>query len=204
MAKPKTRKWSNLKGVVPDKPQVTDERLQRVLKLRDERRGKDMDALAQEWNELEAADALAKFEQSKRNEKYDAIERLILDQIETVVKPAAGTDLWRSNSNQGTFSPKFTPIAVVTDKTALRKWIEDTNQEHLLEVPKGALNDLVREALDPALAATLTPDQRALLKPGDPSSGAPPPGVTVFLDQAVHHTGGPVVKPTGQDDSSDD
>lgn len=161
--------------------------MQKVFEAKDARQAKTMNELALEWADLEEEEEFEELAQSERNIKYAALERRILEELEKV-KQVAGTDMWRGEGH--TFSPKFTPRPVVTDLPALMAWIKSTGQEHQLTLPKPRLKSIVCEALDTELAASMTVAQRAELKPGDPSSGACPPGVSAFLDTGVHHTGG--------------
>lgn len=182
----KPRKWSNLKGQVADVPVEMSPWMQEVMAQADARGDRSMEDLAKEYYALEQEATLARQAESKRNILFAAIDRCILKHLERV-KEVAGTDLWRG-AEGGTFSPKFTPHPVVADPVALMQWLRDTDQLHLLTLPKSRLKSIVCEALDTELASSLTPAQRALIKPGDPSSGAPPPGVNVFLHTGVHHT----------------
>lgn len=181
----KPRKWSNLKGQIPDAPVEVSEHTEKIFAARDERRGRPLAELADEWADLEEEEAFAKLAEEKRNIIYAALEGLILDALKTV-KDVAGTDMWRGERK--TFSPQFTPRPTVKDPAALRKWIEDTGQHDQLSLSAPRLKAIVCEALDTEAAAAMTPAQRAQLKPGDPSSGVAPPGVEVFLQQTVHHT----------------
>jgi hypothetical protein len=205
--KDKPRKWANLKGQIPDDPSQVElnPRTLEVIAEADKRRQKDggapitMDDLAQEWSGLEEEEEFEDLARSKRNILYDALTRRILEELERV-KAIAGTDLWRGEGQ--TFSPKFALNIRVTDPQALRKWVEDTNQQHLLTVPRGRLNGIVSEAMNVDSAAALTPAERAALKPGQPGSGMPPPGVEVTLFTTVHHTA-PGRKTRGSSDPDD-
>jgi hypothetical protein len=187
MARNKPRAWSNLKGQLPDYqgPDDTSERRQAILKEADERAARTMDELAAEWDALEEEEEFEELARKERNIKYAALEIIILRQLEKV-KEVAGTDMWRGDGQ--TFSPKFTPRPIVSDPAALMAWIKAKSLESLLTLSTGRLASLVKEALDMDAAAVLTPAERAALQPGDPASGAPPPGVTTFLQTSVHHT----------------
>lgn len=194
----KPRKWSNLEGTLPaDTSSELSERFQQVLAEVDKRRGTTMQDLQDEWVDLEEEERFAKLAEYNRNVKYEALERRILEELEKV-KAVAGTDMWRGAAK--TFSPKWTPRPSVEDTARLMQWIKDTGQEHQLTLPAPRLKSIVCEALDTDAAALMTPAQRAQLKPGDPASGAPPPGVTVFLDKSVHHTTVKAGAPIPQDD----
>lgn len=182
----KPRKWSNLKGQIPDAaPSETTEWMAKVYIEKDGLAGKTMQEMQDEWVALEEEEEFAKLAESKRNITYKALELRILEELQKV-KAIAGTDMWRGENK--TFSPKFTPHPTVTDPVALMKWIHDTNQEAQLTLSAPRLKSIVNEALDTEAAVAMTPAQRAELKPGDPASGAPPPGVAVFLQTGVHHT----------------
>lgn len=194
--KTKDRAWSNLKGVIPDAPEqveltprtikVIEEADKRRVKLVDEQEHPvTMDDLAKEWSGLEEEEEFEELAKTQRNIIYDALTRRILEELEHV-KAVAGTDMWRGDGQ--TFSPKFALNIKVTDPIALRKWVEETGQQHLLTIPRGRLNGIVAEAMKLDTAAALTPAERAALKPGQPGSGQPPPGVEVTLFTTVHHT----------------
>lgn len=201
MARNKPRKWSNLKGQVPDAPvNETSEWMQEVFKEKDARKDLGMDELQQEYGDLVAADEAAAAAASERNIKYAALDRRILEELEKV-KKVSGQDMWRGNGH--TFSPKFSPRPVVEDSAKLLAWIKETNQEDQLTLPTGRLNAIIAECMNTDLAAILTPAQRATLKPGDPGSGMPPPGIKLFLQTSVHHTS-PKAKPAGGGDSPAD
>lgn len=211
----KSRKWSNLKGTIPDAVDLSP-RAQEVIKLADERRVKQvvdegqptditvpygMDDLAQEWNGLEEEEAFEDMAREGRNVIYDAITKRILEELERV-KALSGGDLWRGQDQ--TFSPKYMLNIKVTDPVALRKWVEDTGQQHLLTIPSGRLKGIVSEAMDTDKAAPLSPAERAQLKAGQPGSGQAPPGVEVSLFTTVHHTSTkPGKKTRGSSDSDD-
>jgi hypothetical protein len=183
----KPRKWSNLKGQLPDDPEQVQMSpwMEKVLTAKDARQSHTMQQLQDEWVDLEQEEAFASLAEGERNIKYEALERRILEELERV-KAVAGTDMWRGESK--TFSPQFTPRPVVDDPAKLLQWIKDTKQEALLTLPAPRLKSLVCEALDTEAAAVMTPAQRAELKAGEPASGSPPPGVSVYLQTKVHHT----------------
>lgn len=200
----KTRKWSNMKGQIPDAVDLSP-RAALVIAEADKRRWKPavepsgalvevvpgvqvevtMDDLAAEYNNLEEEEAFEDMARDRRNIVYDALTKRILEEIEKV-KAIAGTDMWRGQDQ--TFSPKYMLNIRVTDPVALRKWVRETDQEHLLTLPSGRLKAIVGEALNTDAAAAMTPGERAALKPGMPASGQPPPGVEVSLFTTIHHT----------------
>ncbi len=202
----KVRKWSNLKGQIPDAVDLSP-RGQEVIKEADTRRNKEtgepvtMDDLALEWNGLEEEEAFEDMAREKRNIVYDALTKRILEELDRV-KTMAGTDLWRGQDQ--TFSPKYMLNIRVTDPIALRKWVEETGQQHLLTIPVGRLKGIVGEAMNTDSAAAMTPAERATLKAGQPGSGMPPPGVEVSLFTTVHHTStAPGKKTRGSSDPDD-
>jgi hypothetical protein len=186
MAKNKARKWSNLVGKLPeDAPRESSEWMEKVFVLKDELKSATMDDLACAYADLDEEEALAELAQKERNIKYKALELRILEELDKV-KAIAGTDMWRGRGQ--TFSPKFTPRPVIENPAALAQWIQDTGQQHLLTLPPARLKSIVCEALDPDGAAVLNAAQRAALKPGDPASGACPPGVSAFMAFGLNHT----------------
>lgn len=186
MARNKPRAWSNQVGKLPEPPSnEPSEWMQEVLREKDKRQDKTMDELMAEYATLEAEEAIAAKAQSARNVLYAAIDKRILEEL-AKVKQVSGQDMWRGNGH--TCSPKHTPRPVIEDPEALRKWIKETGQEDQLTLPQGRLMSILTEAMQTDMSAILTPAQRAQLKPGDPGSGAPPPGVKVFLHTGVHHT----------------
>lgn len=212
----KTRKWSNLKGEIPDAVDLSP-RGQEVIAEADKRRtvpvvdaeGKPtgetrpatMNDHAQEWNGLEEEESFEDMAREQRNITYDALTKRILEELDRV-KTLAGTDLWRGEDQ--TFSPKHLLNIKVTDPVALRKWVEETKQQHLLTLPTGRLKAIVGEAMNTDSAATLTPGERAKLKAGEPGSGQPPPGVEISLFTTVHHTSTtPGKKTRGSSDPDD-
>jgi hypothetical protein len=197
----KVRKWSNLKGQIPDAVDLSP-RAQLVIAEADKRRGQTtMDDLAIEWNSLEEEEAFESFARDQRNIYYDALTKRILEELDKV-KTLAGTDLWRGQDQ--TFSPKHMLNLRVTDPVALRRWVEETDQNHLLSIPSGRLKGIVGEAMNTDIAAAMTPAERAKLKPGMPGSGQPPPGVEVSLFTTVHHTStAPGKKTRGSSDPDD-
>lgn len=163
------------------------ERMVQVLKEKDERATKTMKELAEEYAGLEVEDATAAEAQSRRNILYDAIERRMLEEL-AKVKELSGDDTWRGES-AGTFSPQFKIKPVVEDPVTLMAWVRESGREAQLRLMPATLASIVTEALETQYAALLTVSQRAELKPGEPGSGTPPPGVGVFLRETVHHTG---------------
>ena len=191
MARNKPRANAHLIGKIPDAPVELTERQVAVYADRDRLRTREdgtpasMDDLAAEYGGLVEEEDFEDLAKSERSVKFDALERLILEQLEGI-KRIAGTDMWRGEGQ--TFSPKHVLNVHITDPAALRKWIKDTDQEHVLAIPAARLKSITAEALNPELAVAMTPAERAALKPGQPGSMQPPPGVSVSLHHTINHT----------------
>ena len=168
-----------------------------IFQNKDARSGKTLNELKDEYFALRAEKRAAKLAERERNVKFAAIDLCILDQLKKV-EEVAGTDMWRAEDG-ATFSPKHRALAKVTDPVAFLMWIHEHEREDELRLPQGKLNELIKEALDTDAAALLTPTQRAELRPGEPASCAPPPGVSVTIQTRVHHTGG-----VGSEDEDDE
>lgn len=195
MAK-KARKWSNLKGTLPEAPSgETSEWMQKVFAAKDARSDKTMAELAKEYQQLVEADEKAEEARKARNIIYEALERRILEEL-VKVEEVAGTDMWRGEGQ--TFSPKNVLRPTVTDRKALKDWIKEQGMEDLLELSHPRLQAIVNEAMDTSISATLTPKEREKLTPGQVGSGAPPPGVSVYIKTGVNRTG-PRKKPLDPD-----
>ena len=184
MAK-KPRKWSNQKDKLPAPPAESSQWMDKVFAAKDERKDKTMAELAEEYKGLVEEEKFEELARKARNIIYEALERRMLEELEKV-EQLSGQDVWRGGP--GTFSPKFTPRPTVTDQAALDAWIVENKLESLLTLPSGRLSSIVAEAYDPDAAASMTPAQRAALKPGMPGSALPPPGVSVFLARGVNYT----------------
>ncbi len=180
MAK-KAKKWSNLAGTVPEPPAEVSERELRVRAETDARADKPMKELALEYQELVEEEEFEKLAQHERSIKYEALERRIRHEL-AKLKELAGSDvMWRGEGQ--TFSSKNTIIPVVTDKAALRQYIEDTHQEHLLTLESPRLKSLVIETLEGF--ETMTPAERAKCTV---TQDAPLPGVKIYLKPGIHRT----------------
>lgn len=186
MARNKPRKWSNLKGQLPAVEEPS-EWMMKVLAEKDKLAGKSMAELKDEYAALEEEQRFEDLARAERNIKFAALEKRILEEL-AKIKELAGTDMWRGDGH--TFSPKYTPRPVVKDPAALMDWIKQRGLQELLSLPSARLKSIVVEALNTEMAAMMSPAERAALKPGDPGSGMPPPGVEVFLHETVHHTSG--------------
>lgn len=198
----KSRKWANLKGQLPEKAQDhLSPEFKLVLEEKDKRTGKTMKELAEEYQSLEEEEAFAELEAAARRRVFDALDLLVLEKLEEV-KRVAGADIWRGGDTLGTFSEKLQPRPLIKDKHTLLQWIRDTQQEHLLTLPKPRLTSIVCEALDVEEAVNMTPAERAAMQPGQPASGQPPPGVEVFLQRTVHRTSArrKVARPSDDDE----
>ncbi len=191
MARNKPRANAHLIGKIPDAPVELSERQQRVFAEKDKRRIKEdgspveLRDLALEYGSLEEEEEFEDLARTERSVVFEALERRILEELEKV-KGIAGTDMWRGEGQ--TFSPKHVLNVHVTDPQALRRWIKETDQEHILSVPAARLKSIVGEALNPELSSVMTPAERAKLTPGQPGSMQPPPGVSVSLHHTVNHT----------------
>lgn len=191
MARNKPRANAHLLGKIPDAPVEISERMSKVLAEKDKRRTKDdgtpytMDDLAGEYGSLEEEEEFEDLAKTARSVVFEALERRILEELERV-KTIAGTDMWRGQGQ--TFSPKYVLNVHVDDPIALRRWIKDTDQEHVLSIPAPRLKSIVAEALNPEIAVSMTPEQRIALKPGAPGSMQPPPGVSVTMHTTINHT----------------
>lgn len=188
MAK-KARKWSNLKGQVPEAPVELSEREIKVRAAMDERRivvtedglrPATMKDYAAEYAGLCEEEDFESLAGKDRSVKYEALERLIRAEL-TRVEEISGQDTWRGEGQ--TFSPKTTPIPVVVDKTALMQYIKDEGLESLLELPSPRLKSMVTDKLEELVA--MTPAQRAAQTA---TLEQPIPGVKVWLMPGIHRT----------------
>lgn len=176
------RKWSNLRGQVPDEPQEVSEREQTVRARVDVHRAKTMSELADEYKTLVEEEDFADRADKARSIEYEALERLILTQLKAV-QEFSGHDTWQGDGQS--FAPQYTPIPIVVDKTALIAYIREHGMEALLDLGYPKLRSLVTSRLDEI--TTMTPGQRAVLPPDALSQ--PLPGVKIFLKTGVRWTG---------------
>ena len=160
MAK-KSRKWSNLKNVLPDYVEPESERAVAINKEADARSNLSMTVLVKEYNALVDEEEKEEATRKLRNIKYEAIERLMNRWLET-----QNTDIWRGEGV--TVSPKYDIYPSVKDKAALMQHIKDTGQEDKLQLPWSTLKGDCADALGPD------------------GSGEIPPGVEVFIKTGIH------------------
>lgn len=185
MAK-KKRQWSNLEGVVPEVAE--DELSEREVNIRtamDQFRETTpaMKELAQEYQALVEEENFADLEARKRSVKFEALERLIRQQLKTV-EEVSGQDMWRGEGQ--TFSPKTTIIPTVRDKEALIAYIKANGMEDTLTLPAPRLKSLVIDMLE--AFETMTPAQRVELSRKGITLENPIPGVELYLKPGVHRT----------------
>lgn len=199
MAK-KGRPWANLDGQIPDEPKEKTPRELAIEQRCDELRGlardektgelfkkQTMRELALNYGNLEEEESFEDLARKERSVEYEAHERVIRDELMKVYE-LSGQDTWRGDGH--TFSPKFIPVPFVTDKKALLAWAEEHGHlEYLLDIKDSRLKEIVLAALNTEEAMLMTPDERAALKPGEPASGQPPPGVGVFMKKSINHKG---------------
>ena len=187
----KNRKWSNLKGQIPDEPVEVNPRELLVREEADKWRGADgkdhdMSELAREYQSLCEEEEFEDLARKVRSVKYEGLERVIRERLEKVME-LSGQDMWRGEGQ--VFSPKYQPIPTIADRTALVAWLKEKGiYQDLLILDTDAVVKMTKEALDTDMAVTLTPGERAKLQPGDPASGQPPPGVSVFFRKGVNRT----------------
>jgi hypothetical protein len=176
----KGRKWSNLKGAVPEQPVELSARELQIREDMAKHTGKAMRELAQEYQGLVEEEEFADLATKKRGVAYEALERLIGTELERV-KDFSGQDTWRGEGQ--TFSPKISVIPVVADKGALMQHIRATGQEALLTLEYPKLKSLVVNILEEL--AVMTPAQRAVCTI---NLEEPIPGVKLFIKPGVHRT----------------
>lgn len=201
----KPRPWSNLEGQIPEEPKPKTERELAIERRCDELRGLavnpktgqpfeklTMKELALGYGDLEEEAEFEDLAKKTRSVEYEAHERVIRDELQRI-QELSGQDTWRGEGH--TFSPKNLPVPIITNRAALEAWIEENGHEYLWDIHGGRLKEIVLAALNTDAAINMTPTERAALKPGEPASGVPPPGVSVFLKKSINHRG-PARKPT--------
>ena len=177
----KARKWSNLEGQLPA-PAMPDDYATKILARKDALRAKgvtDLAAVARQFLDVDEHQAEVTEQQANLDLDYAALESLAREFLQ-----ATNTDLWRGEGM--TLSPRNALHASTSDRAALNAWARATERDDLLTVLPGTVTSLASEAMDLERAALLTPAERATLKPGEPGSGAPPPGVTVYLRPTIN------------------
>lgn len=191
MARNKPRANAHLVGKIPEVAVEMNDRMARIIEEKDARRVKPdgtpvtLAELAAEYASLQEEESFEELAQKERSITYEALERRMLEELEKV-KDVSGNDMWRGDGQ--TVSPKHVLNVHITDKIALKQWIKDTDQEHILEVPAPRLKSIVGEALNADLATGMTFAERAALKPGAPGSMQPPPGVSVSLFNTINYS----------------
>lgn len=172
----KPNKWATVN--LPEEPIEVDEWFQAVLDAMRERATSTMRQLSAEYDMRERIlDALDKT-RKKQTAIIEALNRRILEELER-----SGSDVWRDEGH--TYSPSSDVSAKVRDRAAFVQWVKDSGQEELLTVMPATVKSLTKNALDPEVAASLSPQERAKLKPGDAGSCAPPPGVEAFARKTL-------------------
>jgi len=187
----KERKWSNLRGVLPEvEEELSDreqairkevgERLAGVNEKGEPRAAKTMRELAQEYLGIKSESEFFEAEQRARDIKKEALERLVQDELKKV-EEMSGQDTWRGEGIL--FSPKTSVIPVVKDRAALMKYLEDTKQTALLTLEYPRLKSLVVGKLEELVAMTPAErsEQTATLQ-------NPIPGVEILLKRGVRPT----------------
>lgn len=184
MAK-KPRKWSNLDGQIPEEPVELTDREQKIRARCDELRAAQtpMKDLAATYRSIREEEAFEELAEKARSLEKAALERVIRSELERV-QDISGQDMWRGEGM--TFSPNIAVIPFVTDRQAFEQWIRDTGRESFFAIPEGRVKSLVCDALNEDEAVMLTPEERAALKPGEPGSMQPPPGIGVFIRKGVN------------------
>jgi len=178
----KKRQWTNLKGAVPEEVVEVSEKELAIRAATDERRNKSMKELAAEYQGLVEEEEFADLAAKKRDIEYQALERLIGDELKRV-QELSGQDTWRGEGQM--FSPKISIIPVVADKETLTKFIKDEGMEALLTLEYPRLKSLVVSTLEKF--ATMTPEERAAL-PSGVTIATPVPGVKLFIKNGIHRT----------------
>ncbi len=169
MAK-KAKQWASLG--LPEAPneQAHTDWFQRVLALMDERTTSTAPMLAAEYNDLEDELAIIDTRRSELTALREALDRLVLRFIDA-------NKIDKLSLDGQTFSERIDLQAHVENRETFKAWIHETQQDELLQVNAGHVKTIVKDALDPEVVLSLTPGERAKLKPGSPGSGACPPGV---------------------------
>lgn len=149
-------KWAHLRGELPDYEDGQSRGelfLERLAALR----GRPLDMLTSEYNELAERKATLNAELKEINQDLDVYERTIDDTLET-----QNLESVVANGYRWTRSPE--PYPSVTDKQAVREWALEAMPDALTVQPQ-----------------TLKAVAKSRLENGE----APPPGVGVWLKNAI-------------------
>jgi hypothetical protein len=179
----KAKQWASL-GL----PAVADDRehspwFTKMLALKDERAALPVDALADEYNEVEDELAIIDARRSELTALQEALDRLILAYMDN-------QKIEKLSLKGRTFSERIDIQPKVRDRQAFYAWLKETGQEDIFTVNHGNIKTIVKDALDPEVALSMTPAQRAAMQPGEAGSGQCPPG----LEAATQRTLGAPVK----------
>lgn len=175
MAK-KAKQWTSL-GLPAEPEDKQSERFQEIIRLKDERAQIKLADIVEELNDVKDERDLISKRDQQLSRLEEALERLILDALDT-----QGADQIKIGGR--TFSERVDVIPLVEDRDAMLNWVKQTCPE-LLKVDSGNLKTIVKEALDPEVAATMTPAQRAALEAGQPGSNKLPPGVGAYTRRTL-------------------
>jgi hypothetical protein len=175
MAK-KAKQWKTV-GLPSEPEDEQSERFQEIIRLKDARAGLQLAELVEEFNDVQDERDIISKRDAQLSRLEEALERLILEHIDK-----QGAEQIKIGGR--TFSERIDVLPNVTDKKALFEWVKETCPE-FLKIGEGHLKTLVKEALDPEVAATMTPAQRAGLKAGEPGSNKLPPGVGAYTRRTL-------------------
>jgi hypothetical protein len=176
----KTRKWSNLQGVVEPVPLELSPRETAVQGAMASRADCDMMQLAREYSLVHADAQRAADADAIRSITTEALERLIRDRL-ALVEEQSGQDTWRGEG--WLFSPKTTICPVVKDKAALMDYVKDNGLDGLLSLEYSRLKSLVSGILE--AFEGMTPAQRAA---SPLNLQHPLPGVELYIRPGINRT----------------
>lgn len=188
----KQRKWSNMRGQLPERPVELSPRELAIRAHKDTLNDHALPELQAAWSALDAVEASVAVESRKRSIEYAALERRVLEELKKI-EALAGTDQYKGAL--GTFSPKYNVEPSVENNDVLTEWAKKNGFEELLSLPSGKLKEIVTDALDKNAATSLSVPQRAALTPGSAGSLQPPPGVKLFMHTTVSFTSKKVALP---------
>jgi len=175
----KAKQWKSI-GLPPAPEKEHGEWFERVLQLKDERQAAPLLKLADEYNEIMEELDIIDVRRSELTATREALDRIIMGHMDT-----AGLDQIKIAGQ--TFSERVDVEAQVEDRSTLVGWVLQTQPE-LVTVNAGHIKSIVKEAMDPEVAAALTVAQRQSLKVGDPGSGKLPPGVKASYRRTLGRT----------------